>query len=114
MPVSAIYGPNGGGKSNLLRALFCLISAVVSPIRELEKNRQRFIVQRKVNCEPFLFDEESRNQPTEFEVFFRQGSNEYCYQLALLKDAVVSEALVLARAGRQENRNGFRAEKCDH
>ena len=93
LPVSVIYGPNGGGKSNLLRALSCLISVVVSPIRELEKNRQRFIIQHKVNCEPFLFDEESRNQPTEFEVFFRQGPNEYCYQLALLKDAVVSEAL---------------------
>ena len=26
LPVSVIYGPNGGGKSNLLQALSCVIS----------------------------------------------------------------------------------------
>ena len=41
LPVSAIYGPNGGGKTNLLQALACLISMVVRPVAELEKNRQR-------------------------------------------------------------------------
>ena len=29
LPVSAGYGPNGGGKSNLLKALGCLLSIVV-------------------------------------------------------------------------------------
>ena len=29
LPVSAVYGPNGGGKSNLLLALASLISIVV-------------------------------------------------------------------------------------
>ena len=28
LPVSVIYGPNGGGKSNLLKALACLITTV--------------------------------------------------------------------------------------
>ena len=26
LPVSAVYGPNGGGKTNLLQAFFCLIN----------------------------------------------------------------------------------------
>ena len=25
LPVSAVYGPNGGGKTNLLQAFFCLM-----------------------------------------------------------------------------------------
>ena len=32
LPVGVLYGPNGGGKTNLLRALSCLISLVVRPI----------------------------------------------------------------------------------
>ena len=31
LPVSVIYGSNGGGKTNLIRALSCLITTVVRP-----------------------------------------------------------------------------------
>lgn len=53
LPVSAVYGPNGGGKSNLLLALASLISTVVKPIHELEKSRKSLIMQQKVTAEPF-------------------------------------------------------------
>ena len=59
LPVGVIYGPNGGGKTNLLLALSCLISTVVKPIHDLEKSRQDAIIQHKVGCMPFLFDEDS-------------------------------------------------------
>ena len=45
LPVSVIYGPNGGGKSNLLQALSCVISTIVKPVHELKKNRQNLIFQ---------------------------------------------------------------------
>ena len=48
LSVSAIYGPNGGGKTNLLQALACLISTVVKPIHDLEKNREELIMQQRV------------------------------------------------------------------
>ena len=48
LPVSVIYGPNGGGKSNLLQALSCVISTIVKPVHELEKNRQNLILQQKL------------------------------------------------------------------
>lgn len=70
LPVGVIYGPNGGGKSNLLQALSCLITTVVKPIRDLEKTRERVIIQQRAECEPFLFDEESKEEPTEFRIFF--------------------------------------------
>ena len=49
LPVSVVYGPNGGGKTTLLQALSCLITMVVFPIHELKKNRINLIVQQKVN-----------------------------------------------------------------
>lgn len=93
LPVSAIYGPNGGGKSNLLMALSCVISTIVTPVHELEKNHTNPILQQKVNAMPFAFDNESTKEPTEFRLFFRIGNNEYCYYIALLNDEVVSEDL---------------------
>ena len=79
LPVGVVYGPNGGGKSNLLQALSCLITTVVKPIHDLEKTRENIVIQQKAECEPFLFDDISRDKPTEFQVYFRQGKNEYRY-----------------------------------
>ena len=93
LPVGVIYGPNGGGKTNLLLALSCLISTVVNPIYELEKAREKVIIQQKVSAAPFYFDEISKEMPTEFEVYFRQGKNEYRYNLSICGDEVVEEAL---------------------
>lgn len=93
LPVSVIYGPNGGGKTNLLRALACVISAVVKPIHDLEKNRKSLIMQLKVGAEPFLFDNESAEEPTEFRLFFRTREYEYRYYLATLKDEIFAETL---------------------
>lgn len=83
LPVNVVYGPNGGGKSNLLQALACVISTIVKPVNELGKNRQGFILQQKIDAVPFLFDEISKNEPIEFRIFFRIEKNEYCYYLAL-------------------------------
>lgn len=93
VPVSAVYGPNGGGKSNLLQALSCVISTIVKPVHELGKNRQPIILQQKVDAIPFLFDDVSANEPTEFRLFFLIGCNMYCYYLALKDDEVISESL---------------------
>lgn len=71
LPVSVIYGPNGGGKSNLLQALSCVISTVVKPVNELGKNRQNLILQQSIEAVPFLFDDTSREEPVEFRMFFR-------------------------------------------
>lgn len=93
LPVGVIYGPNGGGKSNLLSALGCLISTVVRPIHELEKNRISMIFQQRIACEPFLLDDVSNTEPTEFRIFFRTKGYEYLYYLAIFNGSVVGEAL---------------------
>jgi hypothetical protein len=93
LPVNVIYGPNGGGKSNLLQALSCVISTIVKPVKELGKNRQNLILQQGSGAVPFLFDKTSANEPTEFRMFFRIASNEYCYYISIKKDEVISDSL---------------------
>lgn len=110
LPVGVVYGPNGGGKSNLLQALSCLISTVVKPIYDLEKARESAIIQQRVGCEPFLLDKTSREQPTAFEVFFCQGENEYRYYLALFNEEVVSEALYWRAIGGKRTGTVFERE----
>jgi AAA15 family ATPase/GTPase len=93
LPVSVIYGPNGGGKTNLLQAMSCLISIVAKPIHDLEKNRTSVILQQQVSYVPFLFDTVSINEPTEFNLYFRTNGNEYRYYIAVLRNEIVSESL---------------------
>ncbi|MCR4646663.1 MAG: ATP-binding protein [Oscillospiraceae bacterium] len=90
LPVAAIYGPNAGGKSNVLDALKCLHSLVVFPILLF---RGQTTVQA-VNCVPFLFDEKTPEEPTEFEVFFIPDAEfEYRYQITVQNGKIVEENL---------------------
>ena len=113
LPVGVVYGPNGGGKSNLLQALSCLITTVVKPIHDLEKTRENIVIQQKAECEPFLFDDISCNDPTELEVYFRQGKSEYRYCLVLKEDEVVSEALYWRTIGGKRTGMVFEREESD-
>lgn len=99
LPVGVIYGPNGGGKTNLLQALACLISTVVRPILSLETTRTSIILHQTVDCVPFLLDDTSKNKPTEFLIYFRTAANEFQYYLSLLDDEVFSESLSRKKIG---------------
>ena len=99
LPVGVIYGPNGGGKSNLLAALGCVISLVTEPVYELGKNHARFIMQQKVSCVPYLFDEDSREEPSRFQLFFRIGEYEYRYYIVLQGGVIEEETLYRRKLG---------------
>ena len=60
---------------------------------------------------PFLFDEDSRNRPTEFEIYFRQKKNEYRYCLSLLNDEIISESLYWRAIGGKRTGTVFEREK---
>ena len=40
LPVSAVYGPNGGGKSNVLEALHSLVTKVLRPLYATSNSQQ--------------------------------------------------------------------------
>lgn len=92
LPVSAIYGPNGGGKSNVLTALHTLVAKILRPLYATEDNEKGSLLQKKIIVEPFAFSE-SKNEPTEFELFFRTDVAEYRYILHVKRDAVLYESL---------------------
>ena len=93
LPVSALYGPNGGGKSNVLKALQTLVGKVLRPLYASTNNADILMFRKNVNIEPFKFTEENKNAPTEFEIFFRTKLAEYRYQLYVKKEKVVYESL---------------------
>lgn len=93
LPVSAIYGPNGGGKSNVLEALHSLVTKVLRPLYATSNNEEIAIKMKKQVIEPFAFDEETINEPTEFELFFRTALAEYRYALVVNKDVIEYERL---------------------
>ena len=93
LPVSVIYGPNGGGKSNVLEALHTLDAKVLRPLCATCDKTECEYKARKIPVEPFTFSEEMRKAPTEFEVFFRTAIAEYRYILHVKQDFVVYESL---------------------
>lgn len=93
LPVSAIYGPNGGGKSNVLEALHTLVAKVLRPLYATVDNNEPVFMTKKLIIEPFAFSEIGKESPTEFELFFRTEIAEYRYILHVKKDVVTFESL---------------------
>ena len=93
LPVSAIYGPNGGGKSNVLEAINTLVAKILRPIYATADTEGHPFLQKRIIVEPFAFLEEYRDRPTEFEIFFRTDTAEYRYILHVKRDVVIYESL---------------------
>ena len=93
LPVSAVYGPNGGGKSNVLEALHSLVTKILRPLYATSNNEEIAMKMKKLVIEPFAFDEGTRNEPTEFELFFRTEMAEYRYELTVKKEVIEYERL---------------------
>lgn len=89
LPVAVIYGPNGGGKSNVLKALSCAVRTITNPILLLKDFNT---VTPSVNCVPFKFNDISSDSPTEFTIFFRPDDQyEYKYFISLQSGKIIEE-----------------------
>ena len=93
LPVSAIYGPNGGGKSNVLEALHSLVTKVLRPLYATSNSEEIAIKMKKLMIEPFAFAKETIDEPTEFELFFRTALAEYRYELIVKREVIEYERL---------------------
>ena len=85
--ISAIYGPNGSGKSRLIQGLDFVQDFIIGSSRESQSGEQ-------IPHLPFLFDAESRSQPTTFEISFIQDGTTYEYGFAVDRDRVHEEWLL--------------------
>lgn len=94
LPVAAIYGPNGGGKSNILSALTCLLTKVMKPVCAACDKKDCYAAKVKGgNSIPFKFSSITINEPTEYELFFRTNLSEYKYNLIVNEEIIIYEGL---------------------
>ena len=93
LPVSVIYGPNAGGKSNAIEALVCLIEKVISPIFLVKSN----IKIKSIDVVPYKFSSET--EPTDFEIFYRINNIEFRYNISYLNEKIIYESLFILNNG---------------
>ena len=84
LKLALIYGANASGKTTVLKGLDFLRELVLNPkkkkIEELE-------------FEPFLFDSETYNQPSELSIEFIQKEIRYLYEITFTKKGINKEVL---------------------
>ena len=83
---AAIYGANASGKSNLLKAFTCAILMVRNSHMIPVGGKWSFI-------KPFLFDEKTKNNPSEFEFIFMVKDVKYRYFFSADTNKIYDEVL---------------------
>ena len=86
VPVVAIYGANAAGKSTLLKAFDFFVSGIV-------QSHERTASSEGTPYAPFLLDEYSRTQPSQYDADITLGGTRYHYGYSLNGKSIVSEWL---------------------
>ena len=86
LPGIAIFGKNGGGKSNVIRAFWLAVQFVKNAQRTQHENSE-------IPVNPFALNDYSRNEPTAFEFVYTLDDILYVYGFSATKDKIVSEYL---------------------
>jgi len=92
---AAIYGANAAGKSNVIRAMMKMESIVRDSASSSQEGD-------KISVTPFLFDESSSSEPTEFEMSFISESVKYQFGFCATKTHIVEEWLIAYPKGRAQ------------
>ena len=94
LKVAAIYGPNAGGKTNILKA-FSLMASMVNNSAQIQKDGLPF--------SPFGLDTHSQQEPTAFECSFVQNRVSYQYGFSYNKSMIIDEYLYSYETARGKN-----------
>lgn len=84
--VTAIYGPNGTGKTSLVRALMAVRQLVLGSWRDRQEGDPLPHI-------PFVFDRDTRTQPSLFEISFIEDGAYYEYRFSHDRQLVHQESL---------------------
>jgi len=109
LPVCAIYGPNGGGKSGVLMALKSLQNIVLSPLTQLafmkrkneslasvsQEELEKSISVKSNEAVFYKWDDQGKDFPTEYSILFQITDCKYRYELKMVHDSVVEENLYM-------------------
>lgn len=91
LPVAAIYGANGAGKSNLVKALIYLRGLVTIGLAP----------KKPTGRQAFLLDKESLTAPTGFSIQFVEDGRVYAYGVKVGDLTIEEEWLSVVRNGRE-------------
>lgn len=86
LKVASIYGANASGKTGIIEAFRFMRKFVIDSFEKQNK-------QEKINIKNFAFEDESKSEKSEFEVFFTINKIEYQYGFTLDKNRVYEEYL---------------------
>lgn len=87
--LSAIYGANGAGKSNLIKA--------ISILRDIVHDGTVENISSSFYKIPFLLNEDTKNSPVSIAVEFYHDGVIYYYTLSFVRDCIVKEELYISR-----------------
>lgn len=100
LPVLAIYGPNGGGKSTVLEALIYLNLLLLRPfiMSQMQNDTDSESIIRRfseveIGEKYHKFDPKCKDMPIKFDIMFRTKGKQYKYQFSHLRDQIIEENL---------------------
>lgn len=94
LPAVAIYGKNGGGKSNVIRAFWLAVQFIKNAQRTQHEDAE-------IPVRPFLLNDYSKDTPTFFEFTYVLDNVKYIYGFSATKEKVFSEYLYHAPKGQK-------------
>ena len=86
LPALAIYGKNGGGKSNVIRAFWLAVQFIKNAQRTQHESAEIPVV-------PFILDDYSSDLPTEFSFNYVYNGIQYFYGFSVTKKTIIGEYL---------------------
>ena len=99
LPVAAIYGANSSGKTNVIKAMGRFYNVIV--------NNSKLDPDDRIPYDPFMLDEESREDSTVFEIQFLLDGIVYRYGFEYLPTKLVGEWLYERKIGRGEKEHAL-------
>jgi AAA15 family ATPase/GTPase len=94
LPSAVIYGKNGGGKSNIIRAFWLAVQFI--------RNAQRTQHEKaSIPVTPFALNDYSASEPTKFSFLYTLDGIRYWYSFSATKEKVYTESLYHAPKGRK-------------
>ena len=86
MRSAVVYGPNAGGKSNLIKAIYFLQQFVLLSSTSFQEKQ-------KIPLQPFRLNAKSQVEPSEFSIDFICDKTRFTYHVAFTEDQVIREEL---------------------
>lgn len=94
LPAIAVYGKNGGGKSNFIRAFWLGVKFICNAQKTQHENSE-------IPVRPFLLDDTSKDNPTSFDYSYIDNGIKYQYGFSATRKEITKEYLYHSPKGQK-------------